>query len=254
LTRPGAFDIETALARLEAAFPTWQAPVLAFVAQHESDPYRVLVSCILSLRTLDQVTAPVSRRLFAVADTPAAIVALPLEQLRALIRPVAFYTRKAAQIQAFSEILLRDHAGAVPSDLDTLLALPGVGRKTANLVLVEGHGLPGICVDTHVHRITNRWGYVRSAAPDETELRLRGKLPAHWWMRVNLLLVAFGQSICRPIGPRCSQCPLNDGLCRRVGLRRGRDARRRGEALRPMIAVEAQRELPRGPGDGGVPE
>jgi endonuclease-3 len=99
-----------------------------------------------------------------------------------------------------------------------LLTLPGVGRKTANLVLVEGHGLPGICVDTHVHRITNRWGYVRSATPDETELRLRGKLPAHWWMRVNLLLVAFGQSVCRPVSPKCSQCPLNDGLCRRTGL------------------------------------
>ncbi len=218
MTRPGAFDVETALGRLEAAFPTWQAPVLAFVAQHESDPYRVLVSCILSLRTLDQVTAPVSQRLFAVADTPAALVALPREQLCDLIRPVAFYSRKAAQIQAFSEILLRDHGGAVPTDLDTLLTLPGVGRKTANLVLVEGHGLPGICVDTHVHRITNRWGYVRSATPDETELRLRGKLPAHWWMRVNLLLVAFGQSVCRPVSPKCSQCPLNDGLCRRIGL------------------------------------
>ncbi len=212
----GAFDIDAALDRLEAAFPTWDAPVLAFVAQHESDPYRVLVSCILSLRTLDQVTAPVSQRLFAVADTPAAIVALPRETLEGLIRPVAFYTRKAAQIQAFSEILLRDHAGAVPTELDTLLTLPGVGRKTANLVLVEGHGLPGICVDTHVHRIANRWGYVRSATPDATEMRLRGKLPARWWMRINLLMVAFGQSVCRPVSPKCSQCPLNDGLCRRI--------------------------------------
>jgi endonuclease-3 len=93
-----------------------------------------------------------------------------------------------------------------------------VGRKTANLVLVEGHGLPGICVDTHVHRITNRWGYVRSKTPDETELRLRGKLPAAWWMRINLLLVAFGQTLCRPVSPKCSQCPLNDGQCRQVGV------------------------------------
>lgn len=222
MTRPPAFDIDAALTRLEAAFPTWQAPVLAFVAQHESDPYRVLVSCILSLRTLDQVTAPVSRRLFAVADTPTAIVAVPREQLEALIRPVAFYTRKAAQIQAFSELLLRDFEGRVPAEIDTLLTLPGVGRKTANLVRVEGHGLPGICVDTHVHRIAQRWGYVRARTPEDTEMRLRAKLPAHWWMRINLLMVAFGQTVCRPVSPKCSECPLNDGLCRRIKVESAR--------------------------------
>ena len=222
MTRPPAFDIDAALTRLEAAFPTWQAPVLAFVAQHESDPYRVLVSCILSLRTLDQVTAPVSRRLFAVADTPTAIVAVPREQLEALIRPVAFYTRKAAQIQAFSELLLRDFEGRVPAEIDTLLTLPGVGRKTANLVRVEGHGLPGICVDTHVHRIVQRWGYVRARTPEDTEMRLRAKLPAHWWMRINLLMVAFGQTVCRPVSPKCSECPLNDGLCRRIKVESAR--------------------------------
>ena len=182
-----AFDIETALSRVEAAFATFDAPVLAFVALHESGlhasglpaygPFRVLVSCILSLRTLDQVTAPVSRALFAVADTPEKIRELPAETLDALIRPVAFHTRKTAQIQAIADILLRDHEGQVPKTMEALLALPGVGRKTANLTLVAGHGLPGICVDTHVHRIANRWGYVRTKTPDETEKRLRGKLP-----------------------------------------------------------------------------
>lgn len=211
-----AFDVEIALSRLEAAFPTWEAPVLAFVAQHESDPFRVLVSCLLSLRTRDQVTAPVSRDLFAVADTPAAFRAMPLDELRERIRRVAFHNQKALRINEIAEILGREHADRVPTEIDDLLKLPGVGRKTANLVRVEGHELPGICVDTHVHRIPNRWGYVRSRTPEETEMRLRGKLPAHWWMRVNLLLVAFGQSVCRPVSPKCSECPLNDGLCRRV--------------------------------------
>ena len=215
----GAFDIEAALTAVDSAFAGWSdAPVFAFVAQHQSDPWKVLVSCILSLRTLDQVTTVVAPRLLDAAPNPAAMVALDEETIARLAYPVAFYRNKARQLRALSALLARDHAGAVPDTLEGLLALPGVGRKTANLVLTEGHGLPGICVDTHVHRIMNRWGYVRTRSPDETELRLRARLPKPWWMRVNLLLVAFGQKVCRPTSPHCSGCPLRDGPCRRVGV------------------------------------
>jgi len=144
--------------------------------------------------------------------------ALSEDTIAELAYPVAFYRNKASQLRRIGQALLDDHAGQVPATLDALLTLPGVGRKTANLVLTEGHGLPGICVDTHVHRIMNRWGYVRTRTPDATELRLREKLPERWWMRVNLLLVALGQKVCRPTSPRCSACPLQSGPCRRVGV------------------------------------
>ncbi len=213
------FDIEGALTTVDSAFASWSdAPVFAFVAQHQSDPWKVLVSCILSLRTLDQVTTVVAPRLLAAAPNPAAMADLDEETIARLAYPVAFYRNKARQLRALAGILARDQDGVVPATLEGLLALPGVGRKTANLVLTEGHGLPGICVDTHVHRIMNRWGYVRTRSPDETELRLRARLPKPWWMRVNLLLVALGQKVCRPTSPRCSICPLRDGPCRRVGV------------------------------------
>lgn len=222
MTRParaGAFDVDAALSTVEAEFRAWSdAPVFAFVAQHESDPWRVLVSCILSLRTLDQVTTKVAPRLLEAAPGPREMAALSEDTLAELAYPVAFYRNKASQLRRIGQALLDDHAGQVPATLDALLTLPGVGRKTANLVLTEGHGLPGICVDTHVHRIMNRWGYVRTRTPDATELRLREKLPERWWMRVNLLLVALGQKVCRPTSPRCSTCPLQSGPCRRVGV------------------------------------
>lgn len=217
------FDINDAMARLAAAFPTWtDAPVLAFVAQHESDPFRVLVSCILSLRTLDQTTSVVAPRLFALAETPAGLLAIGEAELARLIYPVAFYRTKARQLIAIASRLIDDFDGQVPNELLTLLSLPGVGRKTANLVLVEGFELPGICVDTHVHRITNRWGYLRTKTPEKTELRLRAKLPRPHWRSINLHLVAFGQTICRPISPKCSICPLPPGACKRVGVTQSR--------------------------------
>jgi len=222
MTRPqraGAFDVDLALTSVEAEFSAWSdAPVFAFVAQHESDPWRVLVSCILSLRTLDQVTTKVAPRLLEVAPGPREMAALSEDAIAALAYPVAFYRNKASQLRRIGQALLDDHDSQVPATLDALLTLPGVGRKTANLVLTEGHGLPGICVDTHVHRIMNRWGYVRTRNADATELRLRAKLPERWWMRVNLLLVALGQKVCRPTSPRCTACPLQGGPCRRVGV------------------------------------
>ena len=182
-----------------------------------NDPFRVLISCLLSLRTKDETTAAASTRLFARADDPAAMSKLSAATIEKLIYPVGFYRVKAGQILEISRRLLRDHGGAVPDDIDTLLELPGVGRKTANLVVTMGFGKPGICVDTHVHRITNRWGYVSTRNPDETEKALRAKLPRRYWIPINDLLVTWGQNVCHPTSPRCSGCKLAD-CCDRVGV------------------------------------
>src|SRR5439155_977960 len=151
------------------------------------------------------------------ARTPAALVRLSPRTLERAIYPVGFYRTKARTLRAVARVLLERHAGRVPADLDGLLALPGVGRKTANLVLTDAFGLPGICVDTHVHRITNRWGYVATRTPAATEMALRAKLPAGEWRGLNTLLVAFGQTICRPLSPHCSICAL-DPMCPRRGV------------------------------------
>ena len=206
-----------ALAVLRRAMPAWRAPVVAAFARERRDPFSILVSCLLSLRTRDETTGPASRRLFRLARTPAALVRLSPRTLERAIYPVGFYRTKARTLRALARVLLERHAGRVPADLDALLALPGVGRKTANLVLTDAFGLPGICVDTHVHRITNRWGYVATRTPAATEMALREKLPRREWRGLNTLLVAFGQTICRPLSPRCSACPL-DAMCPRRGV------------------------------------
>jgi endonuclease III len=145
------------------------------------------------------------------------MLALPEAAIAETIYPVGFYRQKARQIREICRILLDRFGGEVPRDLDTLLELPGVGRKTANLVVSLGYGLPGICVDTHVHRITNRWGYVATRTPEETETALRARLPRAYWIEINGLLVQFGQGICRPISPWCSTCRVARS-CRRVGV------------------------------------
>jgi endonuclease-3 len=177
----------------------------------------VLIACILSLRTQDTTTGPAAARLFAVADTPAAMLRLPAARIAKLIYPVGFYRTKATAIRGICRDLLARFQGRVPDTIDALLTLKGVGRKTANLVVTIGFGKPGICVDTHVHRISNRLGYVRTRNPEETEMALRGRLPRRYWIGYNDLLVAFGQNVCTPISPRCSTCPVS-GLCRRVGV------------------------------------
>jgi endonuclease-3 len=143
------------------------------------------------------------------------------EQIEQAIYPVGFYRTKARTLLDISRILVDEYGGRVPDDIDTLLTLPGVGRKTANLVVTAGYGKPGICVDTHVHRITNRWGYVSTRSPDETEMALRAKLPPEYWLEINTLLVALGQNICHPTSPRCSICPVQT-WCDRVGVTRSR--------------------------------
>ena len=179
--------------------------------------FEVLVSTILSLRTKDEVTAQAAARLFEKARTPESLIALGEERTARLIYPVGFYPTKAKRLMDISRILIDQYKGQVPDTMEALLALPGVGRKTANLVLVEGFGIPAICVDTHVHRISNRIGYVKTKTPEQTEMVLRKKLPKKHWVNYNELLVAFGQVICRPISPFCSNCPVNQ-MCPAIGV------------------------------------
>ncbi len=181
------------------------------------DPFRVLIACILSLRTQDTTTGPASERLFALADTPRAMLTLTSRTIERAIYPVGFYRTKARVILGLCRDLLDRFGGRVPDDIDTLVTLNGVGRKTANLVVTIGFGKLGICVDTHVHRISNRLGFVKTRTPDETERALRATLPRRYWIGYNELLVTFGQNVCTPISPRCSSCPVQR-ICRRVGV------------------------------------
>jgi endonuclease-3 len=214
-------DIDRLVDILTAACKQWQAPVITFIANRGASAFEVLVSTILSLRTKDEVTAQASARLFARARTPQQVLELGEQQVAGLIYPVGFYPTKAGRLVQISRILIDTYGGQVPSDLDKLLQLPGVGRKTANLVLVEGYGKEAVCVDTHVHRISNRLGYVHTRTAEQTEFALRAKLPRKHWIRFNELLVAFGQVVCRPVSPFCSRCPVSD-MCPRIGVSRSR--------------------------------
>ncbi len=214
-------EIHEAVAILREAVKKWRSPAVTIVSQREGDPFKVLISCLLSLRTQDKTTAAASARLFALAGTPARMVRLSREELEKAIYPVGFYRNKAGQILEICRTLLDEYGGQVPDEIDQLLKLKGVGRKTANLVVTLGFGKPGICVDTHVHRISNRWGYVRTKRPEETEFALRAKLPRDYWLIINDLLVTFGQNQCFPVSPRCSTCPVSH-LCDRVGVTKSR--------------------------------
>lgn len=214
-------DIHTVIAILREEYPKWRKPAVTVVAESDRSPFKVLVSCIISLRTKDEVTAQASHRLFERADTPAAMLHVPVEEIARLIYPCGFYRNKAEQIREISQRLVADYAGNVPDEIDELLLFKGVGRKTANLVVTLGFGKPGICVDTHVHRICNRWGYVTTKTPEQTEMRLRSILPKEYWIEINDLLVAFGQNHCLPVSPLCSTCRLA-ALCPRIGVLRSR--------------------------------
>ena len=269
--------ISKVIDKIKQAGTHWKMPAVIHIGQ-EKDPFRVLVSCILSLRTRDEVTAGASKRLFALADTPQKLLSLvsreqilsyspltcaqeplvarvgyrqlplrrgvearrknlegnqktlhdvsnlPLAGASALcggiekaIYPVAFYRKKAQTLVDICRKLIAHYGAKVPDTLDELLKLKGVGRKTANLTLILGYGKMGICVDTHVHRISNRWGYVKTRSPDATEMALRNKLPKKYWMQYNDLLVSFGQNCCKPISPLCSQCCVSDP-CEKIGI------------------------------------
>jgi len=177
-------------------------------ADGSRDPWAVLVSTILSLRTKDDVTLAASDRLLQKAGTPLKLNAMKEAVIAKLIYPVGFYRNKAASLKKIASILLSQYGGKVPSSIDDLLSLPGVGRKTANLVLNEAFDLDAICVDIHVHRISNRCGWLSSKTPDETEMLLREILPLKYWKRINYLLVLYGQKLCRPVSPFCSRCKI----------------------------------------------
>lgn len=214
-------DIESVFKTLRSAYKSWTTPYVTELAERARDPFRVLISTILSLRTKDTTTAVAAPRLFALASTAEMMLGLTTRQIEKAIYPVGFYHTKAKTILQVCRMLKEDYGGRVPDEIDELLKLPGVGRKTANLVVTEGYGKPGICVDTHVHRITNRWGYVKTKNPGETEFALREKLPRRHWIEINRLLVAFGQNICHPISPKCSECPIRI-YCARVGVTHSR--------------------------------
>ena len=215
--RQKRFDIDQFVATIEARYKGWNPPIITFIATRGATPFEVLVSTLLSLRTKDEVTAQAAKRLFEKANTPEQILALGEGALAKLIYPVGFYPTKAKRLVEISRIVLDVYDGQVPDSIEALLKLPGVGRKTANLVLVEGFKKDAICVDTHVHRISNRIGYVKTKTPDQTEFALREKLPRKHWIRYNELLVAFGQVLCRPVSPFCSKCPVEQ-ICPRIGV------------------------------------
>ena len=194
---------------------------MAEVAAARRDPFRVLIACLLSLRTKDETTGPAAVRLFALADRPETMRRLPAKQIERAIFPVGFYRTKARVVLGVCRDLLERFEGQVPDDIDRLLTLKGVGRKTANLVVTQGFNKPGICVDIHVHRISNRLGYVKTKNPTETETALRKQLPRRYWIGYNNLFVSFGQNICHPVSPRCSECPVRP-RCARVGVTRSR--------------------------------
>jgi endonuclease-3 len=206
------------LAKIRHACRPFRATAVTAVAEKSRDPFRVLISCLISLRTKDEVTGAASRRLFAKAGTPAKMLRLREREIAKLIFPAGFYRTKAQRIREISQTLVNRYKGRVPDTEEGLLQLNGVGRKTANLVLTVAYGKPGICVDSHVHRLSNRLGWVKTKTPEQTELALRKILPKRYWIPLNDWLVTFGQNICQPVSPWCSKCPLQKD-CPQIGVR-----------------------------------
>lgn len=214
-------DIGRVVRALRENLPAWGMPIVSHLAEEKRDPFKILISTVLSLRTKDEVTAVATERLFRLADTPARMLGLSEEAIGKAIYPVGFYRNKARTIREICGELIGRFDSRVPDDIDTLLTLRGVGRKTANLVVSLGYGKPGMCVDTHVHRISNRLGYVSTKNPEETEFALRAKLPRPCWADYNTLMVTFGRQVCRPVSPLCSRCPVSR-FCDRRNVARSR--------------------------------
>lgn len=209
--------IDNIVSILKKDVTKFHMPVISEIALRK-DPFTVLISCILSLRTKDETTAEASKRLFAKAPTTETLAELQVKQIEKLIYPVGFYKTKAKRIKDIAKVLIDDYNSKVPDTIDELLKLKGVGRKTANIVVTIGFKKPGVAVDTHVHRISNRLGYVKTKTPDQTEFALRKKLPKKYWIIYNDLLVTWGQNICKPISPLCSQCKIRQ-YCNRINVK-----------------------------------
>lgn len=210
-------DIDSIIKILRREVVHYKVPVVDLIQVQSKDPFKVLVATILSARTKDETTAVVCKRLFAKVEKLSDLEKVPESELRDLIYPVGFYKTKAKHLKALPAVMKEEFEGKVPHEIDDLLKLPGVGRKTANLVRAVAFEKPAICVDIHVHRISNRLGYVKTKTPHETEIALRKKLPEKYWTTFNTMLVAFGQNICRPVSPKCSECPIN-AYCKKVGV------------------------------------
>jgi endonuclease-3 len=212
-------SIHRVISILKKEVRQWKVPVVGAIAEETHDPFKVLISCLLSLRTQDSTTDAASSRLFELAQTPTEMLRLSRRTIEKAIYPVGFYRTKAKSIHSICRDLVDRYGGEVPDAIEPLLTLKGVGRKTANLVVTLGFRKPGICVDTHVHRISNRMGYVKTRTPEQTETALRAKLPRRYWIIYNDLLVPFGQNLCRPLAPHCSRCQIAP-YCDRVGVNR----------------------------------
>ena len=219
--KSGAPDWKTIFATLNKFKEGFELPSVSLIGAESGTPFRILISTLISLRTRDEVTLAASRRLFAEADSPVSLKALPLNRIEELIYPCGFYRTKAENMHKICDLILTEHGGDIPRQLDELLAFPGVGLKTANLVLSLGFGIPAICVDTHVHRISNRMGWIKTTKPDDSVKALEAVLPPEHWIEINEVLVLYGQQICTPRNPLCSQCSLSEH-CERCGVEQSR--------------------------------
>ncbi|MCK5039935.1 MAG: endonuclease III [Candidatus Aenigmarchaeota archaeon] len=195
---------------LESEFKKYPMPVVDLITIQTKDPYKILVATILSARTKDKTTKEAAERLFKQADSLVSLSKLSIEKIEELIYPVGFYKNKSEYLHELPKEIQMRFSGVIPSTIDNLVRLPGVGRKTANLVVSMAFNKPGICVDVHVHRICNRLGYVKTNKPYDTEMALRKKLPKKYWTYFNSYLVSFGQHLCRPVGPKCIECPIKE--------------------------------------------
>jgi endonuclease-3 len=212
------FDIDTVMVRLrQATAPYPKAALFELALEGHTSVFEVLIACIISIRTRDETTLPVARRLFARARTPAEMARLSVAEIDDLIKPCTFHEAKAPQIHAIARQAVSQHGGELPCDAEALMAFRGVGPKCAHLTLGIACDQPCIGVDVHVHRVTNRWGYVQTRSPEKTMLALQEKLPRRYWVEINALLVPFGKHVCTGVRPKCSTCPLLD-TCRQVGV------------------------------------
>jgi endonuclease-3 len=208
---------EKLIAAVSAYLGVSPLPSVSQLAREDREPFRLLVATVISLRTKDEVTDEAARRLLSLADTPAALSRLRLRTIEKAIFPAGFYRTKARTLKDISRRLVKDYGGRVPDTVDELLTFKGVGRKTATLVVSLGYGKPAVCVDTHVHRVSNRLGLVKTYSPKETEFALMELLPRRYWIGYNELIVRFGQRVCKPISPHCTTCPVRR-LCPRIGV------------------------------------
>jgi len=212
------FQIDEAVRLIREAIRPWpKAAMFELAEEGFNSPFEQLIACIISIRTYDEVSLPTARNLFTRARTPADISQLAVEEIDALIRECSFHERKAPQIRAIAQRVVDEYGGALPCDREVLLSFAGVGPKCANLALGVACGEPFISVDVHVHRVTNRWGYVSASTPERTMTALEARLPRRYWIEINRLLVPFGKHICTGSLPRCSTCPVLD-MCQQVGV------------------------------------